>query len=300
LTWAARGLRDHGCCRSSLDHTERVTGLWLSLRRGSWSATSASRTSRLLDLQGLAVDRVEVDDDGARVVHVVTADETASACPSCGALSSAVKQRVRTRPRDHTGQGAAAGVAQAVAVRARRLRPGLVHRDGARGAGPGEVDHPAAGRAGAGPAGPGIRSPGGGCWSATGGTPVSSTPPGTAGCSGEVEGRSAAAVTGWLTAQPQDWRDAVTHVAIDGVRLLRQGRPRGPPGSGAGRRPVPPHPAGQRRPDRGPPAGDPRGPGPPRPQGRPGLAGPSAAAHRARAAAPGQLRPDVELVGGHR
>ena len=35
----------------------------------------------------MAVDRVEVDDDGARVVHVVTADENASACRSCGATA---------------------------------------------------------------------------------------------------------------------------------------------------------------------------------------------------------------------
>jgi len=43
-----------------------------------------SDASRLLDLGGLAVDRVASDAFGGRVVHVVTADETASACPSCG------------------------------------------------------------------------------------------------------------------------------------------------------------------------------------------------------------------------
>ena len=42
---------------------------------------SVSDASRLLDLDGLAVDRVESDAFGGRVVHVVTADETASACP---------------------------------------------------------------------------------------------------------------------------------------------------------------------------------------------------------------------------
>jgi hypothetical protein len=52
----------------------------------------------LLDLEGLAVDQVEIDDDGARVVYVETADETASACPSCGAFSLSVKRRVSSRP----------------------------------------------------------------------------------------------------------------------------------------------------------------------------------------------------------
>jgi hypothetical protein len=44
------------------------------------------------------VDQVEIDDDGARVVYVETADETASACPSCGAFSLSVKRRVSSRP----------------------------------------------------------------------------------------------------------------------------------------------------------------------------------------------------------
>ena len=47
---------------------------------------SVSDASRLLDLGGLVVDRVESDTFGGRVVHLVTADETASACPSCGVL----------------------------------------------------------------------------------------------------------------------------------------------------------------------------------------------------------------------
>jgi hypothetical protein len=56
--------------------------------------------SRLLDLGGLAVSRVASDAFGGRVVHVVTADETAPACPSCGVLSVALKGLVCTRPRD--------------------------------------------------------------------------------------------------------------------------------------------------------------------------------------------------------
>ena len=61
---------------------------------------SVSDASRLLDLDGLAVRRVESDAFGGRVVHVVTADETASACPSCGAFSMSVKGLMCTRPRD--------------------------------------------------------------------------------------------------------------------------------------------------------------------------------------------------------
>lgn len=54
----------------------------------------------MLGLEGLAVVRVEREQCGARVVHVVTADETASACPSCGVLSRSVKGSACSRPRD--------------------------------------------------------------------------------------------------------------------------------------------------------------------------------------------------------
>ena len=37
----------------------------------------------------------------------------------------------------------------------------------------------------------------------------------TGGLLAQVEGRSAAVVTAWLTAQPQGWRRGITHVAID-------------------------------------------------------------------------------------
>jgi len=61
---------------------------------------SVSDASRLLDLGGLAVDRIESDTFGGRVVHLVTVDECASACPSCGVFSDSVKGLVCTRPRD--------------------------------------------------------------------------------------------------------------------------------------------------------------------------------------------------------
>jgi transposase len=59
-----------------------------------------SEASRLLDLDGLAVQRVESDAFGGRVVHVRTADQTASACPNCGVLSTSLKGLACTRPRD--------------------------------------------------------------------------------------------------------------------------------------------------------------------------------------------------------
>jgi transposase len=57
-------------------------------------------TTLLLGLCGLAVQRVQREPDGTRVVHVVTDDETASACPSCGAFSTSVKGWRCTTPRD--------------------------------------------------------------------------------------------------------------------------------------------------------------------------------------------------------
>ena len=59
-----------------------------------------SDASRLLDLGGLAVDQIESDAFGGRVVHLVTADQTASACPVCGVLSVSLKGLACTRPRD--------------------------------------------------------------------------------------------------------------------------------------------------------------------------------------------------------
>jgi transposase len=46
------------------------------------------------------VERVERLADGTRVVQVVTADEAAAACPTCGVVSTSVKGRVSTSPRD--------------------------------------------------------------------------------------------------------------------------------------------------------------------------------------------------------
>ena len=56
-------------------------------------------TTLLVGLDGVVVDRVELDPDGCRVVHVSTMDTTA-VCPSCRSPSSSVKEWVVTEPRD--------------------------------------------------------------------------------------------------------------------------------------------------------------------------------------------------------
>ncbi|HNV42484.1 MAG TPA: transposase family protein [Dermatophilaceae bacterium] len=82
-------------------HEGEVTGL---VQRTQFQAvqndTSGQDATLLLGLEGLAVVTVELDDDGARVVHVVTDDESAAGCPSCGVLSTSVKGHAVTRPRD--------------------------------------------------------------------------------------------------------------------------------------------------------------------------------------------------------
>ncbi|HLZ36715.1 MAG TPA: ISL3 family transposase [Mycobacteriales bacterium] len=57
-------------------------------------------TTLLFGLPGVAVETVSADGGGARTVHVVTADPTAPACPSCGVFSTSVKQYRTTRPKD--------------------------------------------------------------------------------------------------------------------------------------------------------------------------------------------------------
>jgi len=55
--------------------------------------------SDLLGVEGVSVVRTESYGVGGTVVHVVTTDETARACPACGVFSTARKGRVITRPR---------------------------------------------------------------------------------------------------------------------------------------------------------------------------------------------------------
>lgn len=59
-----------------------------------------SNATLLLGLDGLVVQRVEVDEHGVRVVHVATADPAARGCRGCGVVATRVKQQVTTHPRD--------------------------------------------------------------------------------------------------------------------------------------------------------------------------------------------------------
>jgi transposase len=54
----------------------------------------------LFGLPGVEVERVERLVDGTLVVHGVTAEGAAAACPACGVVSTSVKERVTSSPRD--------------------------------------------------------------------------------------------------------------------------------------------------------------------------------------------------------
>nr|WP_233512375.1 transposase family protein [Micromonospora deserti] len=56
--------------------------------------------TRLLGLDGLLVERAELDADGVPLVDVSTGDEQARCCPRCGQRATRVKQWTTTRPRD--------------------------------------------------------------------------------------------------------------------------------------------------------------------------------------------------------
>lgn len=57
-------------------------------------------SSRLLGLEGITVESVQVHDDRVRTVHVRTAARWVGVCPGCEARSSRSKGWVSTRPRD--------------------------------------------------------------------------------------------------------------------------------------------------------------------------------------------------------
>src|SRR5215217_8110867 len=57
-------------------------------------------TTRLLGLDGLVAERVEVDAAGVPVVDLSTGCEQARCCPQCGQRAVRVKQWATTRPRD--------------------------------------------------------------------------------------------------------------------------------------------------------------------------------------------------------
>lgn len=54
----------------------------------------------LFGLPGFKVGRVDCDEFGVRTVHVLTDEEAAAGCPSCGVVSQLLKGRVRTAPQD--------------------------------------------------------------------------------------------------------------------------------------------------------------------------------------------------------
>nr|WP_245603549.1 transposase family protein [Salinispora cortesiana] len=57
-------------------------------------------TTRLLGLDGLVVEQVEVDVEGVPVVDLSTGCEQACCCPLCGQRAVRVKQWTTTRPPD--------------------------------------------------------------------------------------------------------------------------------------------------------------------------------------------------------
>ncbi|MEU8267607.1 transposase family protein [Sphaerisporangium sp. NPDC049002] len=61
---------------------------------------STSRRTSLATAVGPGRQQGGAGDGGHRVVHVLTQDEAARACPTCGVLSARVKQRVVTSPRN--------------------------------------------------------------------------------------------------------------------------------------------------------------------------------------------------------
>ena len=64
------------------------------------AGAGAGDATLLLSLDGLAVTGVERSAAETLLVQVATAAETAAACPTCGVISTRVKEYVCTRPRD--------------------------------------------------------------------------------------------------------------------------------------------------------------------------------------------------------
>ena len=76
-------------------------GMRLVAKQSTREATGVNHgTTLLFGLSGVRVARVERAADGARVVHVVTADSAAAGCPECGTVSTSVKAKAVTAPKD--------------------------------------------------------------------------------------------------------------------------------------------------------------------------------------------------------
>ncbi|MGS2620186.1 ISL3 family transposase [Micromonospora sp. LZ34] len=228
-------------------------------------------TTRLLGLDGLVVERVELDATGVPVVDLSTGCEQARCCPGCGQRAVRVKQWATTQPRDLPVAGRRVRlrwrkrrwycstpacprrsfteqVAQ-VPARSRlttRLRQaaGAAVADGGRTIVQSARDHglswPVAAEAFTAhasrvlPAEPepvavlGIDEVRRGkphwIWDDLAGSWTTTADrwhvgfcdlSGGQGLLAQVEGRTTAAVTGWLAARPPAWREQVTAVAID-------------------------------------------------------------------------------------
>ena len=77
-----------------------ISVLYAERSPGTTGLDNNTDATLLLDLDGLAVARVERLEDGTRRVHLVTTDHSARACPACGVLATKVKGPAVTRPRD--------------------------------------------------------------------------------------------------------------------------------------------------------------------------------------------------------
>jgi transposase len=81
-------------------HEGEVTGLVQPTQVQDVQGAQERGATLLLGIEGLAVQRVELEERGARVAHLVTAEESAAACPSCGVVSTSVRGHAVTHPRD--------------------------------------------------------------------------------------------------------------------------------------------------------------------------------------------------------
>lgn len=251
-------------------HEGEVTGLVQRTQSQHRKVINEDGTA-LLGLEGFALMRVDVEEDGARVVHVATADESAAACPLCGVISTARKATATTRPRDvaygpdpirlvwhksrwrcresRCARGSFTESLPQVPARCRlttRLyqHVGAALADGyscvqaaARAHG---VSWPVAHAAYVDHVDPALAEPlppvrvlgidetrrgkpkwaqdeDSGKWVKVADVWHTSfvDAAGAGGLLGHVDSRSSAAVSAWLTAQPQAWREGITHVAID-------------------------------------------------------------------------------------
>src|SRR3954468_1902296 len=89
-------------------------------------------TTRLLGLDGLVAERVEVDAVGVPVVDLSTGCEQARCCPKCGQRAVRVKQWTTTRPRACRSPGGRCGCGGVNGAGTARLRPAHASRSPSR------------------------------------------------------------------------------------------------------------------------------------------------------------------------